>query len=118
MYFIGTLLIVSSLALAQENEEESIGVIKGRDVVGVISPQESDDDDDGTPSGYVDDLRAMFPKCPPGCENDWLGDGWCDKECNTELCGKDGGDCEGVNGFSVNRTQFNIYRLVYSRLQS
>ncbi|KAJ1612320.1 mucin-like protein [Cryptosporidium canis] len=42
-----------------------------------------------------DKLRQTFPNCPLNCEESWIGDGWCDKECFTDLCGNDGGDCTG-----------------------
>lgn len=34
-----------------------------------------------------------LPKCHEGCLYSWLGDGYCDKLCNTKECNFDGGDC-------------------------
>ena len=36
-----------------------------------------------------------MPKCNDGCSDTWLGDGYCDKNCNVSKCGFDYGDCEG-----------------------
>lgn len=45
-----------------------------------------------------DALREHFPECPAECLEDWVGDGWCDSECNVAECGYDGPDCEGWCG--------------------
>lgn len=39
--------------------------------------------------------NPLHPKCPSTCLASWMGDQWCDTECASEDCGKDGGDCEG-----------------------
>lgn len=41
-----------------------------------------------------------LPKCHEGCLYSWLGDGFCDKLCNTPDCNYDGGDCKKDNGSS------------------
>jgi hypothetical protein len=35
------------------------------------------------------------PNCNPGCIEAWIGDGYCDKACNTSRCSWDDGDCSG-----------------------
>ncbi|KFG63336.1 notch (dsl) domain-containing protein [Toxoplasma gondii RUB] len=45
-----------------------------------------------------DHLREHHPTCPADCLEDWVGDGWCDSECNVAECGYDGPDCEGWCG--------------------
>ena len=43
--------------------------------------------DDATPA-------ADLSKCPPTCQQRWVGDGFCDEACNVKACGLwDGGDC-------------------------
>ena len=37
------------------------------------------------------------PACADGCPAAWLGDGTCDKQCNTTDCDYDAGDCVGDN---------------------
>ncbi|MGB0589457.1 MAG: hypothetical protein ACPGU1_07245 [Myxococcota bacterium] len=32
-------------------------------------------------------------ECAPGCPNDWIGDDFCDQQCNVAACGFDDGDC-------------------------
>eukprot|EP00923_Selenidium_pygospionis_P039282 GHVN01068362.1.p1 GENE.GHVN01068362.1~~GHVN01068362.1.p1 ORF type:complete len:418 (+),score=42.48 GHVN01068362.1:53-1306(+) len=41
----------------------------------------------------TDELKFKFPNCPMACEAAWLGDDWCDLDCNVAECGFDGGDC-------------------------
>ncbi|CBZ51674.1 putative notch (DSL) domain-containing protein [Neospora caninum Liverpool] len=45
-----------------------------------------------------DHLREHYPTCPAECLEDWVGDGWCDSECNVAECGYDGPDCQGWCG--------------------
>ena len=49
----------------------------------------------------VEGHRIFFawpvPNCAEGCPQTWVGDGYCDKTCNTEECQWDGGDCQGKN---------------------
>lgn len=42
------------------------------------------------------------PACADGCPAAWLGDGTCDKQCNTTDCDNDAGDCVGDNVKLVN----------------
>jgi hypothetical protein len=42
------------------------------------------------------------PACADGCPAAWLGDGTCDKQCNTTDCDYDAGDCVGDNVKLVN----------------
>ena len=44
---------------------------------------------------HVHKLRLSWqvPPCATGCSRTWLGDGFCDRACNTTLCLYDGGDC-------------------------
>jgi hypothetical protein len=49
-------------------------------------------------SGACLDLYLAFddcvdPKCAPGCASEYIGDQFCDNECNVEACEFDGGDC-------------------------
>ena len=38
--------------------------------------------------------RSDLSACPIDCHHEWIGDGYCDAECNTKNCGYwDGGDC-------------------------
>ena len=37
------------------------------------------------------------PACSEGCPAAWLGDGTCDRQCNTSACDYDNGDCIGSN---------------------
>jgi len=32
------------------------------------------------------------------CQEEWIGDGWCDDQCRTEECSDDGGDCANGEG--------------------
>ena len=45
-------------------------------------------------------VHARAGGCP-GCEDDWLNDGVCDDECQTQACGWDMGDCVFANGSLV-----------------
>ncbi|KAJ9469477.1 Exopolysaccharide phosphotransferase [Diplonema papillatum] len=40
-------------------------------------------------------LSWPVPNCAEGCPGTWVGDGYCDKPCNTTECDWDGGDCVG-----------------------
>ncbi|KAL9654864.1 hypothetical protein ABK040_008656 [Willaertia magna] len=40
-------------------------------------------------------LSWDVPTCSPNCQDSWLGDGYCDLNCNTTECDYDGGDCIG-----------------------
>eukprot|EP01062_Namystynia_karyoxenos_P004868 TRINITY_DN11719_c0_g1_i2.p1 TRINITY_DN11719_c0_g1~~TRINITY_DN11719_c0_g1_i2.p1 ORF type:complete len:1078 (+),score=220.64 TRINITY_DN11719_c0_g1_i2:102-3335(+) len=42
-------------------------------------------------------LSWPVPDCAESCTASWLGDGFCDKHCNTTDCQWDGGDCIGPN---------------------
>eukprot|EP00756_Hemistasia_phaeocysticola_P056926 Hpha_TRINITY_DN33568_c0_g1::TRINITY_DN33568_c0_g1_i1::g.171199::m.171199/K08239/GNPTAB; UDP-N-acetylglucosamine-lysosomal-enzyme len=42
-------------------------------------------------------LSWPVPDCTEYCSQNWLGDGYCDKKCNTSTCGWDAGDCIGPN---------------------
>lgn len=35
--------------------------------------------------------------CSSGCAPNWIGDRYCDANCNTPLCGFDAGDCNAAN---------------------
>lgn len=41
-------------------------------------------------------LSWEVPKCAPGCSDNWIGDGYCDKACNVSSCNFDFPDC--ING--------------------
>eukprot|EP00753_Platysulcus_tardus_P022196 PLAT9421.1.p1 GENE.PLAT9421.1~~PLAT9421.1.p1 ORF type:complete len:787 (+),score=197.13 PLAT9421.1:32-2362(+) len=56
----------------------------------------------GAPVTYADFVSSRgyrvftawgAPSCAEDCINRWIGDGYCDQACNTELCKWDGGDC-------------------------
>eukprot|EP00698_Gefionella_okellyi_P022212 TRINITY_DN7324_c0_g1_i1.p1 TRINITY_DN7324_c0_g1~~TRINITY_DN7324_c0_g1_i1.p1 ORF type:complete len:1088 (+),score=214.86 TRINITY_DN7324_c0_g1_i1:124-3387(+) len=38
-------------------------------------------------------LSWPVPNCAEGCPSSWIGDGYCDRACNTSSCDWDGGDC-------------------------
>jgi hypothetical protein len=40
------------------------------------------------------------PKCNPGCNENWIGDGACDKACNVAACNFDYPDCVNVTATS------------------
>ncbi|KAG2383222.1 hypothetical protein C9374_004559 [Naegleria lovaniensis] len=42
-------------------------------------------------------LSWEVPPCASGCQESWLGDGYCDLSCNVTQCDFDGGDCIGNN---------------------
>ncbi|EFC50785.1 N-acetylglucosamine-1-phosphate transferase [Naegleria gruberi] len=42
-------------------------------------------------------LSWEVPPCHEGCQESWLGDGYCDVSCNVTQCDFDGGDCVGPN---------------------
>lgn len=54
----------------------------------------SDDDGDGAGECVPGDL------CAPGCFDSWIGDGWCDPECENTACGDDAGDCDGTDWYN------------------
>lgn len=53
-------------------------------ISGGSDPDDSDDGGSGT-----DDY------CAAGCPDGWLGDGYCDDDCNNSACSFDNGDCDG-----------------------
>ena len=57
----------------------------------------SDDDDDdlkGNEDNEIDDDKEDDTDYSSVCQSpNWRGDGYCDDENNTEMCGFDGGDC-------------------------
>lgn len=38
-------------------------------------------------------LSSQTSMCAPGCNEAWLGDKYCDLNCNFKECGFDAGDC-------------------------
>jgi hypothetical protein len=48
-------------------------------------------------------LSWDVPKCSPGCVSTWIGDGFCDKACNTTACIFDRGDCANVTATTANK---------------
>ena len=57
----------------------------------------------------LDGTQYFFPSwevpiCAQGCPSNWIADGTCQSECNTELCDYDGGDCVDGDG-SVNHNK-------------
>jgi UDP-N-acetylglucosamine-lysosomal-enzyme len=49
-------------------------------------------------SGFKIRMSIQVPRCAHNCPSSWLADGFCDKDCNLELCNFDGGDCESSSG--------------------
>ena len=37
---------------------------------------------------------TLFAVCAPDCNDQWIGDSYCDIGCNITACGYDNGDCE------------------------
>jgi hypothetical protein len=52
--------------------------------------------DDGEVGNYTLNIRQceIIVDCAPGCPDSWIGDWYCDPECNVEACDFDGGDCD------------------------
>jgi len=49
----------------------------------------------GGSASYKASLKKQPRRCAAGCTKTWLGDGVCDRKCNTKQCAWDGGDCGG-----------------------
>jgi hypothetical protein len=45
-------------------------------------------------SGFKIRLGMYVPRCTLTCPGSWLGDGYCDDQCNVESCKYDNGDCK------------------------
>jgi hypothetical protein len=53
-----------------------------------------------SPSGVQKFVFAWdVPKCAPGCNDNWIGDGYCDKACNVSSCNFDYPDCVNATGY-------------------
>eukprot|EP00922_Rhytidocystis_sp_ex-Travisia-forbesii_P010051 GHVS01014739.1.p1 GENE.GHVS01014739.1~~GHVS01014739.1.p1 ORF type:complete len:560 (+),score=132.56 GHVS01014739.1:311-1990(+) len=84
----------------EEEEEEGHLTNAGRGVPrsGLTSSSTTDGASSSRPTfpppAAIDLIRSSYPNCPLACETGWTGDLWCDKECNTEECGFDDGDCK------------------------
>lgn len=48
-------------------------------------------------AGHMVYFSWEVPKCNAGCIDSWIGDGFCDRACNTSRCMWDDGDCSGPN---------------------
>ena len=44
-------------------------------------------------------LAWDVPKCADGCNDAWLGDGFCDKACNVSACKFDWPDCANATEY-------------------
>jgi LPXTG-motif cell wall-anchored protein len=55
--------------------------------------------------GCSSTCQAELRECNPGCMSPtWIGDQYCDEECNVEACNWDGGDCGSVCGNGTTET--------------
>ncbi|XP_065174532.1 N-acetylglucosamine-1-phosphotransferase subunits alpha/beta-like isoform X2 [Sycon ciliatum] len=52
-------------------------------------------------------LSWPLPMCNTGCTASWLGDGTCDRACNSSQCDFDGGDCLKTAKHSTGRFSFS-----------
>lgn len=48
---------------------------------------------------YNHHTKTSGEYCSPGCAHNWIGDRYCDANCNTHPCGFDAGDC-GLQKFN------------------
>lgn len=46
-------------------------------------------------------LAWPVPDCADGCPSSWIGDGYCDRACNTSSCNFDGGDCANATSATM-----------------
>ena len=50
-------------------------------------------------ASYMQYTKTSGEYCSAGCAHNWIGDRYCDANCNTLLCGFDAGDC-GLRNFN------------------
>jgi hypothetical protein len=51
--------------------------------------------------------RKTYPLCNSACEQSWIGDGWCDANCASDVrCANDAGDCQTCSGVCSSVVQF------------